>query len=130
MPHTDGPSTRTNPNEMNLSDAVAAVVGPVCERLGVRSYLRGHHLHAVMLDMVALDANGARESELVAYGLALLDFAKTLKPGAHLDDKTLARLQLDADLADDHLRGVLSIEGENPVMLEQYASALEKSATL
>lgn len=126
--HTD-PPTRTNAIELDLDASVAAVVTPVCDRLGIRHWLKGQHLHSVMLDMVALDANGANEAELTAYGLALVDLARTLTTRPH-DEKVLARLQLDADLADDHLRGIIAIDGESPTALDAYASALERSASL
>ena len=119
--------TRTEPHDLDLDASVLAVVGPVCDRLGLRHYLKGQHLHTVMLDMVSLDANGATEAERVAFGLALLDLARTLKV-AHSDQRTVERMQLDADCADDHLRGIIKIEGESPVTLDAYASALEKSA--
>ena len=122
--------TRTNFTDLDLDASVLAVVGPVCERLGMRHYVKGVHLHAVMLDMVALDANGANEAELTAYGLALLEFARTLKSAHTTDAHTLARMQLDADIDDDHKRGVLHIEGKSAMALEAWAKALEKSAAL
>ena len=128
---TEHTPDRTNPIDLDLDAACAAVVKPVCERVGLsRHWLKGQHLHAVMLDMVALDANGANEAELMAYGLALIDLAKTLKSQTPLDDKTLERMVVDADHADNHLWSVIKIEGETATGLEALAAAREKAAAL
>src|ERR1041384_4760184 len=111
MKVTDAVSTRTDSNDLDLDAAALGVIGPVCERLGLLTYLKTKHLHAVMLDMVSLHANGANEPELLAFGLALIDLARTLTSHP-VDEKTLERQRFEADLADDHLNGIMRIEGE------------------
>ena len=130
MPTTDAPGTRTDTHDMDVDATVSAIIVDMCDRLGLRSYEKGRHLAAVMRDMIDLAARGAGEADLNAFGLSLLSLARTLKSQDTTDDKTLARLQLDADIADDHLRGVIAIDGESPSMLDAYASALEKTASL
>ncbi len=124
-------SDRTSPHtDLEVDASVAAVVIPVCHRLGLRHQLKGEHLFAVMFDMVSLDANGANEAELTAYGLALLDLARTLKSQHTTDDKTLERMRFDADIADSHLDGILKIEGESATGLDALAALKEKAAAL
>jgi hypothetical protein len=122
-------TSRREPDDLNLSDAARGVVVPTCERLGLTyTYLKSQHLHAVMLDMVALNANGASDAELMAYGLALLDLARTLKSQQPTDPKVSERMLVDADCAEDHLRNVIHIEGESPSTLEAHAAMLERQA--
>lgn len=126
MQPTEITPTRTEPHDLDAS--VAAVVLPVCDRLGLRSYLKGQHYYAILLDMANLDAHGANEAELMAYGLALIEWAKTLKSSHPTDERVSARMLLEADTREDKVRGILAIDGESASTLEQHAQDLEAQA--
>ena len=123
------PDTRTESHRIDLNPIVSGVVSPVCERLGLRQYLKGRNLSAVLNDMTTLRMeHNAKLSELMAYGLAMLDHARTLCSEKPIDRDDARREHLDADTQQDKHRGLMAIDGENPAALEHHAKLLRREA--
>ena len=120
---------RTDDDFMLADQAIAAIL-PTTNRLGIAHANIVKRLHHALADMAALKAAGANEAEVGLIVNAVQSFADTLFGGHALtDEHTAKRMELDADVAEDHVEGVIAIEGENPSLLEMHADALEKQAS-
>lgn len=123
------PESRTKSHGIDLNPIVAGVVSPVCERLGLRQFMKGRNLYAVLNDMTTLRIeHNANLGELMAYGLALFDHARTLCSEKPADRDDARREHLEADTQQDRHRGLMAIDGENPFALEQHAKLLRREA--
>ena len=128
QPHANE-STRRNTIDDPLADMAYAAITPTCDRLGVRHYDRIKRLRAVLADLTELHTTGANEVELRAYEEAIASHIDGLTAGEHATDLTIvARMELDADIAEDAIEGLIAIEGQSPMLLEKHVSALRKQS--
>lgn len=129
MPNSQHALSRTDTDEFMLSDQALSAILPVANRLGLAHAAMVKRLVAVLADQVALKVAGASEVEGGAIPNAILSLHDTLYGGAAMTcERTIMRMELDADVAEDHVEGVVAIEGENPTLLEMHADALDKQA--
>lgn len=130
MTHAAHDTTRIDVDDLGLRDMALNAVMPACSRLDIGHYARAKHVYNVLADLVTLQAGGGNEAEARAVVLAVTDLVDTLYGGvAATDDAVAARLELHADCAEDHIAGVIAIEGESATLLEEHAHALTKQAT-
>lgn len=122
-------STRTTADDFMLADQAIAAILPTATRLGIAHAKMVKRLHDALADICALRAAGASEGEVGLIVNAVQSLSDTLFGGhAVTCEQTIKRMELDADVAEDHVEGVVSIEGDNPTLLEMHADALDKQA--
>lgn len=122
-------SDRKDSDEMHLADLALSTTLPIATDLGIAHAAMTKRLHNVFTDLVALKHASASEAHGRSYELAIASLVDTLWGGrAATDEQTAKRMELDADCAEDHIEGVMAIEGETPVLLDQHAAMLEKQA--
>lgn len=120
---------RRDADDWMLTDQALSAVLPTATRLGIPHARVVKRLHDAMADMVALRQAGASEAEVGLIVNAVQSLSDTLFGGhAHTEAHVVARMELDADTHEDHVEGVIAIEGENPSLLEMHADALDKQA--
>ena len=123
-------TSRTRADLMSLSDHAANVVIPITDRLQIAHARIVRRLHDCMADVIALKQAGASEAECRMYDDAFAMLNDQLFGGIEkTDDRTAARMELDADCAEDHIEGLLRVEGESPVLLRHHARALRRQSS-
>jgi len=121
---------RTNVIELDIESQAHAAVAVACDRLRLRSYDRARNVYRVMCDFITGKELGFNEAEVRAVVLALDSLVSTLYGGCEqTDDAVAKRLELEAELQEQHADEMLFIAGESATLLEEHGHALVKDAS-
>ena len=115
---------------LDLSGQALDAVLPMAKRLGENYALTVKRQHNTLADYVAWKALGANEAELMRVVMTHVELVRTLYSGPDATSEHAAdRAELEADVVEDHVEGMIYIEGETPELLDKQADALETQAS-
>ena len=128
MEREQAPDDRINADE--IRDIALNCILPIAESAGVKHYRRVLRLIAVANDIVDWRReHNAPESDCARYIVAVKSVVSLVCSGQNATDYAAAmRAELDADTAEDHIDGLVAIEGPSPELLERRAAARERQA--